>query len=60
MEEFHPDRGAGRILGLGDIVGLVERASETIDQDEAERVAKRMMRGQFTLEDYYSQLSQIS
>ena len=60
LEEFHPERVAGRILGLGDIVGLVERASETIDQDEAEKVAKRMMRGQFTLEDYAAQLKQIS
>ncbi len=60
LEEFHPERVAGRILGLGDIVGLVERASETIDQDEAEKLAKRMMRGVFTLEDYASQLKQIS
>jgi signal recognition particle subunit SRP54 len=60
LEEFHPERVAGRILGLGDIVGLVERASETIDQDEAERVAKKMLKGTFTLEDYASQLKQIS
>jgi len=60
LEEFHPERVAGRILGLGDIVGLVERASETIDQDEAEKLAKRMMRGQFSLEDYAAQLKQIS
>jgi len=60
LEEFHPERVAGRILGLGDIAGLVERASETIDQDEAEKLAKRMMRGQFTLEDYAAQLRQIS
>jgi signal recognition particle subunit SRP54 len=60
LEEFHPERVAGRILGLGDIAGLVERASETIDQDEAEKLAKKMMRGQFTLEDYASQLKQIS
>ena len=60
LEEFHPERVAGRILGLGDIVGLVERASETIDQDEAERIAKKMMRGVFTLEDYAAQLRQIS
>lgn len=59
LEEFHPERVAGRILGLGDIVGLVERASETIDQDEAEKLAKRMMRGVFTLEDYAAQLRQI-
>jgi signal recognition particle subunit SRP54 len=60
LEEFHPERVAGRILGLGDIVGLVERVSETVDQDEAEKLAKRMMRGQFTLEDYAAQLKQIS
>jgi signal recognition particle subunit SRP54 len=60
LEEFHPERVAGRILGLGDIVGLVERASETIDQDEAEKLAKKMMRGIFTLEDYAAQLKQIS
>ncbi len=60
LEEFHPERVAGRILGLGDIVGLVEKASETIDQGEAEKLAKRMMRGQFTLEDYSAQLNQIS
>jgi signal recognition particle subunit SRP54 len=60
LEEFHPERVAGRILGLGDIVGLVERVSETVDHDEAEKLAKKMMRGQFTLEDYASQLKQIS
>ena len=60
LEEFHPERVAGRILGLGDIVGLVERASETIDQAEAEKLAKKMMRGVFTLEDYAAQLRQIS
>jgi signal recognition particle subunit SRP54 len=60
LEEFHPERVAGRILGLGDIVGLVEKASETIDQGEAEKLAKRMMRGQFTLEDYSAQLKQIA
>jgi signal recognition particle subunit SRP54 len=59
LEEFHPERVAGRILGLGDIAGLVERASETIDEAEAERVASRMMRGKFDLEDYASQLRQI-
>ncbi len=59
LEEFHPERVAGRILGLGDIVGLVERAAETIDQDEAEKLAKKMLKGSFTLEDYSAQLSQI-
>jgi signal recognition particle subunit SRP54 len=60
LEEFHPERVAGRILGLGDIAGLVERAAETIDQDEAEKIAKKMLKGSFTLEDYASQLKQIS
>jgi signal recognition particle subunit SRP54 len=59
LEEFHPERVAGRILGLGDIVGLVERAAETIDHDEAEKLAKKMLKGSFTLEDYSAQLKQI-
>ncbi len=60
LEEFHPERVAGRILGMGDIVGLVERASETIDQEDAERLAKKMARGQFDLDDYAQQLRQIT
>jgi signal recognition particle subunit SRP54 len=60
LEEFHPERVAGRILGFGDIVGLVERVSETVDQDEAEKLAKKMLKGVFTLEDYAAQLKQIS
>ena len=59
LEDFHPDRIAGRILGMGDIVSLVERAAETIDQEEAEKLAARMQKGQFTLEDYASQIKQI-
>ncbi len=60
LDEFHPERVAGRILGMGDIVGLVEKASETIDQDEAEKLARKMARGKFDLEDYAAQLRQIS
>jgi len=59
LEDFHPDRIANRILGMGDIVSLVERAAETMDQAEAEKLAARMQKGQFTLEDYASQLKQI-
>ncbi len=59
LEDFHPDRIAGRILGMGDIVSLVERAAETIDQAEAEKMAARMQKGLFTLEDYAGQLKQI-
>ncbi len=60
LEDFHPERVAGRILGMGDIVGLVERAAETIDRDEAERLAARMTKGNFDLNDYASQLKQIT
>ncbi|HET6605260.1 MAG TPA: signal recognition particle protein [Rhodopila sp.] len=59
LDDFHPERVAGRILGMGDIVGLVERASETIDQAEAEKLAAKMMKGKFDLEDYAAQLRQI-
>ena len=59
LEDFHPDRIASRILGMGDIVSLVERAAETIDQADAEKMAARMQKGLFTLEDYANQLKQI-
>ncbi len=59
LEAFHPERIAGRILGMGDVVSLVETAAEKIDQEEAERVAQRMMKGVFNLEDMLSQLRQI-
>jgi len=60
LEDFHPERVAGRILGMGDVVGLVERAAETIDEAEAEKLARKMAKGTFDLEDYASQLKQIS
>ncbi len=60
LEDFHPERVAGRILGMGDVVGLVERAAETIDEEEAEKLARRMAKGQFDLEDFAKQLKQIS
>ncbi|MFL2771830.1 MAG: signal recognition particle protein [Rhodospirillaceae bacterium] len=59
IEAFHAERIAGRILGMGDVVGLVEKASETVDEEEAERLAKRMMQGQFDLNDLLSQLRQL-
>ncbi len=59
LEPFHPDRLAQRILGMGDILSLVERVQENVDQVEAERVAQRMMEARFTLEDFRSQLQQI-
>ena len=60
LEDFHPERVAGRILGLGDVVGLVEKAAETIDQVEAEKLARKMAKGAFDLEDFASQLKQIN
>jgi signal recognition particle subunit SRP54 len=60
LDNFDPERVAGRILGMGDIVGLVERAAETIDQAEAEKMAKKMAKGKFDLEDYAAQLKQIA
>jgi signal recognition particle subunit SRP54 len=59
LEVFDPMRVAGRILGMGDVVGLVEKASQTIDRAEAEKTAKRALRGQFTLDDLSDQLGQI-
>jgi signal recognition particle subunit SRP54 len=59
LEDFHPERVAGRILGMGDVVSLVEKASATIDQEEAQRMAAKMRRGTFDLEDYAKQLGQI-
>ena len=60
LEEFHPERVAGRILGMGDVVGLVEKAAETIDQEEAEKLARKMAKGRFDLEDYAKQIKQIN
>jgi signal recognition particle subunit SRP54 len=59
LEDFHPERVAGRILGMGDVLGLVEKAAETIEQEEAERLARKMAKGKFDLEDYAAQLRQI-
>ena len=59
LEKFHPDRMASRILGMGDIVSLVEKAQHTVDQEKAEKLEKKLRRQQFTLEDFYDQLQQI-
>ena len=59
LEGFHPDRVAGRILGMGDVVSLVERAQETIKVEEAEALAKKMAKGQFDLNDLRNQLAQM-
>ena len=59
LEGFHPDRIASRILGMGDIVSLVERAAENIEQEEAERLAAKVQKGNFDLQDLLGQLRQI-
>lgn len=59
LEAFEPSRIAGRILGMGDVVGLVERAAEAIEREDAEKLAQKLMKGQFTLEDMADQYRQI-
>jgi signal recognition particle subunit SRP54 len=59
LEAFHPERVAGRILGMGDVVSLVERAAETIKVEEAEKLAAKMAKGKFDLDDLWSQLRQM-
>lgn len=59
LEEFHPDRMATRILGMGDLLSMIEKAEEVIDKDEALKAAKKMQKGNFDLEDFLSQLKQI-
>ncbi|HVX18632.1 MAG TPA: signal recognition particle protein [Acidimicrobiales bacterium] len=56
---FHPDRLAGRILGMGDVLTLIDKAKEAFDQDEAEAAAARLLEGQFTLEDFLEQMQQV-
>jgi signal recognition particle subunit SRP54 len=59
FETFHPDRLASRILGMGDVVSLVEKAQETIDQKEAEKMAEKMRKAEFDLEDFLAQMQQV-
>jgi len=59
FEPFHPERMTQRILGMGDVVSLVEKAAEAVDADEAKRLEERMRKGQFTLDDFLVQLRQM-
>ena len=59
FEPFHPDRMASRILGMGDVVSLVEKAAEAVDEEAARKLEERMKKGQFTLEDFLQQLRQL-
>ncbi len=59
IEPFHPERMASRILGMGDVLTLIEKAQATMDEEEAEKLAERMLNAQFTLEDFLSQMQQL-
>jgi signal recognition particle subunit SRP54 len=59
LDEFYPDRMASRILGMGDVLSLIEKAEQTYDEDEAERAAKKMFDNTFNLEDFLEQFQQL-
>jgi signal recognition particle subunit SRP54 len=59
FEPFHPDRMAGRILGMGDVLSLIEKAEESFDEAEAEKAARKLEKGQFTLEDFLEQFQML-
>ena len=59
LEVFHPDRLAGRILGMGDVLTLVERAQEHVDADQAAKMEEKLRKNQFTLEDFLEQIQQV-
>jgi signal recognition particle subunit SRP54 len=59
FDRFHPDRLAGRILGMGDMLTLIEKAEEVFEQDQAEEAAARLMEGKFTLDDFLEQMAQV-
>ncbi|MGQ0663736.1 MAG: signal recognition particle protein [Pseudomonadota bacterium] len=59
LDVFHPERIAGRILGMGDVVSLVEKAAETVEQEEAEKLARKVKKGEFDLDDMAGQLRQL-
>ena len=60
FESFHPDRIANRILGMGDVVTLVEKAAKEVDEKEAKELQEKFLKGRFTLLDYYKQLEQLT
>lgn len=59
LEVFHPERVASRILGMGDILTLIEKAEQVVDKEEADKIAKKLRKNQFTLEDFLDQIQQI-
>ncbi len=59
FEPFHPDRMAGRILGMGDVLTLIEKAEQTFDEEEAEKAARKMQKGKFDFEDFLAQFQML-
>jgi signal recognition particle subunit SRP54 len=59
IEQFYPDRLAGRILGMGDILGLIDKAKETISEEDSERIAEKMKKGSFDLQDFVEQIRKV-
>ncbi|MBC7225165.1 MAG: signal recognition particle protein, partial [Anaerolineae bacterium] len=59
LEPFHPDRLASRILGMGDVLSLIERAEQSIDQERAQAMGRKLMKGEFDLEDFLAQLQEV-
>ncbi len=59
LEAFHADRMVGRILGMGDVLGLIERAQESVDEDEAKRLERKLLKSEFNLEDFRDQLRML-
>jgi signal recognition particle subunit SRP54 len=59
FEQFHPDRMAGRILGMGDVLTLIEKAEQVFEKDQAEEAAARLMEGEFTFDDFLEQMQQL-
>ncbi len=59
FEPFHPDRMASRILGMGDVLTLIEKAEEAFDEDEARKAEEKLLKGEFTLEDFLEQMQQV-
>ena len=59
LEPFHPDRMASRILGMGDLLTLIEKAAQAVDQEKAEQMAAKLKEAEFTLEDFLDQIGQM-
>jgi signal recognition particle subunit SRP54 len=59
LEEFHPERMAGRILGMGDVVSLVEKAQQEVDEDDAKRMEAKMAKGELSMDDFLKQMKTL-